>query len=186
MAFVTEGNRPKPHLQPPPTAYLDASGATTEVPYLPMHPSFVVAVGPAGAQARLTPPSDADAPHPIHTPPVRQRTHVLLHDVKRLWRRGAFGAVPRRARHPSNSRTLRTLPPPCTAGRHPNSCQESKPICGIDAMDRLKAIPCGRRIAAIQSGGCWAVAGIGVKAGTRKSAAQRVRMTMRAVAVGEE
>ena len=38
MAFVTNRNRPKPLWQPPPTAYLSASGAASEVPSLLLHP----------------------------------------------------------------------------------------------------------------------------------------------------
>ena len=36
-AFVTDSNRPQPLGQPPPTACLTASGATSEAPSLPMH-----------------------------------------------------------------------------------------------------------------------------------------------------
>ena len=38
MAFVTDGNRSQPLCQPPPTAYLTASGAASEVRSLLMHP----------------------------------------------------------------------------------------------------------------------------------------------------
>ena len=38
MAFVTDRNRPRPLWQPRPTACLTASGATSEVPPLLMHP----------------------------------------------------------------------------------------------------------------------------------------------------
>ena len=38
MAFVTDSNRPQPLWQSPPTACLTASGTTSEVPSLPMHP----------------------------------------------------------------------------------------------------------------------------------------------------
>ena len=38
MAFVTDSNRPQPLWQPPPTACLTASGGTSEVPSLLMHP----------------------------------------------------------------------------------------------------------------------------------------------------
>ena len=39
MAFVTDSNRPQPLWRPPPTACLTASGAPSEIPSLPMHPS---------------------------------------------------------------------------------------------------------------------------------------------------
>ena len=38
IAFVTDSNRPQPLWQPPPTAYLNASGAASEVLSLLMHP----------------------------------------------------------------------------------------------------------------------------------------------------
>ena len=38
MAFAPDSNRPQPLWQPPPTAYLTASGAASEVPSLRMHP----------------------------------------------------------------------------------------------------------------------------------------------------
>ena len=38
IAFVTGSNRPQPLWQPPPTTYLTASGAASDVPSLLMHP----------------------------------------------------------------------------------------------------------------------------------------------------
>ena len=46
MAFVTDSNRPQPLRQPPPTAYLTASEAASEVPSLRMHPCPAPPVAP--------------------------------------------------------------------------------------------------------------------------------------------
>ena len=53
MVFVTDSNRPQPLWQPPSTAYQTASGATSEIPFLLMHPWGLE--GGGGSRFPLTP-----------------------------------------------------------------------------------------------------------------------------------
>ena len=84
MAFATDSNRPQPLWQPPPTACLTASGATSEVPSRLMHPcrSPVLWGGGGGALTQ-----------PERSPCAAQVTQVTLPETRLLPLAGASASV---------------------------------------------------------------------------------------------
>ena len=74
MALVTDSDRPQPHWQPPPTACLTASRATSEGPSLLMHPW-----PPHPHERRKDIAMDPPPPRNTHPPTHTQMTSIHKH-----------------------------------------------------------------------------------------------------------
>ena len=135
-AFITDGNRPQPPRQPPPTACLTASGAASEAPFpfnaslppspAPTAPSTVCALAHPPPQKVLRHPRSPDLP------PKHPRASVAH------WASGAVrallpSALPR-AGVPARG-------PPSRAGRPTNQTPEPPPSSGAVARSLQQLDP---------------------------------------------